>query len=71
MFYDLLEGVLILDDETAGLLFKSIIEYEFYNKKPDSICDEPYSDLLWRMAIKQIDYGKENFISKFGDKNGR
>lgn len=72
LFYDLLELVYTLDEQQAGKLFKAIVNYEFDEVYDSSVFETDESAyIIYKMAISQLDYGKRNFVEKFGGNDER
>jgi hypothetical protein len=70
MFYDLLHLINSLEPFDAGMIIKSLIDYEIHNKEWnwDYSSDET-KKYIYSMGKAQLDRGKQLFEQKYGSNN--
>jgi hypothetical protein len=68
MFYDLLQLINSLEENDAGLIIKSLIDYELYGLIWE--WSNPQLKYIYHIGKNQLDRGKQLFEQKYGSNNG-
>jgi hypothetical protein len=65
LFYDVLHMINALNDKQAGLVIKSLIDYEIEGY--DYMFENSSLQYIFEVGKKQLDRGRELFIERYGD----